>query len=295
MRIVPASVRSGVGASLALALAFASAAGASPQAATPARSAGKTGSVRVEYLPPKDPRHRELADSVRQRRVLERFAEVLSPVRLPKPLTLSFQGCDGESNAWYSPAKGKVIFCYEYVADLARIAKPAAEKGIDADEAREGAMAFVLLHETSHALFDILAVPLLGQEEDAADQVAGWMLLRAGRDVAHRALRAAAWMYLSEARARTTDESDLADVHGLNAQRYYNVLCLAYGSDAEFFGGIVHKGYLPADRAEGCEEEWQQVNYAAKALLLKHVDAATAARVRERYQKRWGEKLKGTR
>jgi len=73
------------------------------------------------------------------------------------------------------------------------------------------------------------------------------------------------------------------------------VLCLAYGSDPEFFGDVVKKGRLPQERAEGCEEEWGQVNYAVKALLMGHVDAEAAARIRARYQKRWGEPVKGAR
>ena len=284
------------GAALAAALGWAHAVGAAPVAEAPAgRPEGATGSVRVEYQPPKDPRHRELADSLRTRRALEPVAAVLGSIRLPRPLTLRLQGCDGESNAWYSPAQGAVIYCYEYVLDMWTKAPQAAEKGISADDARDGPFVFVLLHESSHALFDLLALPLLGHEEDAADQLAGWMLLRTGRDAALRLLRGAAWMYLREARARAPGEDDFADVHGLDAQRYYNVLCMAYGSDPEFFVNAVRKGHLPQERAEGCQEEWEQVDYAAKVLLQGHVDAKAMARVRERYQKRWGESVKGAR
>ena len=162
-------------------------------------------------------------------------------------------------------------------------------------DARDGALVFLVLHESSHALFDLLSVPLLGHEEDAADSVAAWMLLRAGREAALRSMRGAAWMYLRDSRARKADESDFVDVHALDAQRYYNVLCLAYGSDPEFFGAAVKRGRLPQERAEGCEEEWSQVNYAVKALLLGHVDAEAADRVRARYQKKWGERLEGAR
>ena len=49
--------------------------------------------------------------------------------------------------------------------------------------------------------------------------------------MAKRTLAAAAWMYRASAGTHGADESDFADVHGLDAQRYYNVLCMAYGSD----------------------------------------------------------------
>ncbi len=287
--------RRGARVALVVALVFASVAGAAPPAEAPKKPGprGATGSVRVEYLPPKDPSHRELAETLKKRHALDQVAEVLGTIRLPKPLTLRLQGCDGESNAWYSPSKVAVIYCYEFVADMWKKAPQAAEQGLSAEDAQEGPFVFVLLHESSHALFDLLGVPILGHEEDAADQLAGWMLLRTGRDAARRLGRGAAWMYLREARARAPGEDDFADVHGLDAQRYYNVLCMAYGSDPEFFANAVSKGHLPKERAEGCQEEWEQVDYAVNVLLQGHVDAKAMARVRERYQKRWGEQVKG--
>jgi hypothetical protein len=291
------SRRAGGAAGAALALAGALACAHAPAGAPSAgpADAAAPASVRVEYRPPRNPDHQALADSLRQRRALEPFAEVLGTLRLPRTLTLALRGCDGTSNAWYEPADATVTFCYEYVAEIARNAPKAAEQGISADDARDGPIAFVLLHETSHALFDLLAAPVLGHEEDAADQVAGFVLLGTGRDTARRLLTGAAWMYLRDARTHRADESDFADVHALDAQRYYNVLCLAYGSDPEFFGGIVRRGYLPAERAETCEEEWRQVEYAVKTLIQGKVDTEAMARVRARYQKRWGAPVKGAR
>lgn len=282
------------GATLALAGALAC---AHPSGTAPAGPAapGAPDSFRVEYRPPQDPAHQVLADSLRQRKVLETFADVLSVIRLPKPLTLVLQGCDGTSNAWYSPEKGAVIFCYEYVAEIVRGAPTTPAHGLTAEDARDGPIAFVLLHETGHALFDLLSVPLLGHEEDAADQIAGYVLARTGHETARRLLGGAAWMYGREAKRRTADQSDFADVHALDAQRYYNVLCLTYGSDPEAFVSLVKNGYLPEERAETCAEEWAQVDYAVSVLIKRHVDSEAAARVRARYQRRWGEPAKGAR
>ncbi len=256
-------------------------------AATPPRPSGRTGLVKVRYDQPKNPAHRQLYDHLRQRKVLEPFAEVLNTLRLPRPLTLVFRGCDGTSNAWYEPEDGEVIFCYEMVADSERAAAGAAAYGIPADVAADGPVAFVLLHESAHAVFDLLKVPILGREEDAADQVAAHVLLRTGTEVARRVLTGAAWMYKHDASARKVDESDFADVHGLDVQRFYNVLCMAYGSDAQAFGGLVEKGHLPKDRAEGCGEEFQQVSYAVRTLISKSVDAKAAQAARARHHSKW--------
>ncbi len=265
---------------LALSLAAASASAAPPPP-------GRTGQVRVEYAEPKDPAHRPLYDHLRQRKVLEVFAQVLGNVRLPTPLTLRFAGCDGESNAWYDADDHSVTFCYEFVADFEKAAPGAAQHGISREEAIDGAVAYVMLHECAHALFALLEVPILGREEDAADHVAAYILLRAGKGVARRALSGAAWMYKHDAAARKLDESDFSDVHGLDVQRFYNVLCIAYGSDPGAYTGMVERGYLPKDRAEGCHDEYEQVGFAVRKLIAKSLDVRAAERTRAQHKAKW--------
>lgn len=269
-----------------LSLLAASLALASPTPAAAPRDT-RTGLVRFAYDAPKDPAHRPLHDQVRARKVLETFAEVLGTVRLPRPLLLRFAGCDGESNAWYEPDDASVTFCWEFLADIERVADGAARYGISREDAIDGPTAFVLLHECGHALFDLLEVPILGREEDAADQVAAYVLLRAGKGVARRVLGGAAWMYKHDAAGRTLDESDFADVHGLDVQRFYNVLCMAYGSDPAYFADVVEKGHLPKDRAEGCHEEFEQVGFAVRRLIGGSLDPRAAKETRARHQRTW--------
>ncbi|HET8541136.1 MAG TPA: DUF4344 domain-containing metallopeptidase [Anaeromyxobacter sp.] len=269
-----------------LAASLAAAPGPGGPPSRPGR-APATGLVRVEYVEPTDPAHRAAYERLRDRKVLEPFAEVLGAVRLPRPLTLRFAGCDGEVNAWYDGADRSITFCYEFVADIERGAEGAAQHGVPREDAVEGPIAFILLHESGHALFDLLRVPILGREEDAADQVAAYTLLRAGKGVARRALGGAAWMYKRDAAGRKLDESDFADVHGLDVQRFYNVLCMAYGSDPGAFGGLVERGYLPKDRAEGCADEYAQVGFAVGKLISRNLDPAAAARTRAKHKARW--------
>ncbi len=260
---------------------------AAPAGAAPAAPEGRTGLVRFEYAQPKDPAHRPLYDHLRERKTLENFAQVLGAIRLPRPLTLRFAGCDGESNAWYDDADQSVTFCYEFVTDFEKAAAGAAAYGISHDDAGDGAVTYVILHETAHALFALLRVPILGREEDAADQVAAYTLLRAGKGIARRALSGAAWMYKHDASARTLDDSDYADVHGLDVQRLYNVLCIAYGAYPADYAGVVEKGYLPKDRADGCHDEYEQVAFAVRTLVSKSLDVRQAERTRAQHQARW--------
>jgi hypothetical protein len=63
------------------------------------------------------------------------------------------------------------------------------------------------------------------------------------------------------------------------AQRFYNLLCIAYGADPQLFGDFVEKGYLPKERAEGCKDEFQQVAYAYQTLIAPHIDPVLAKKI----------------
>jgi hypothetical protein len=68
------------------------------------------------------------------------------------------------------------------------------------------------------------------------------------------------------------EHSDFADIHGVAAQRFYNVLCIAYGAERDLFNDFVQKGLLPKDRAATCESEYRQIVRAYVDLVAPHVD-----------------------
>jgi len=74
-----------------------------------------------------------------------------------------------------------------------------------------------------------------------------------------------------------------ADEHGTPAQWFFNVLCLAYGADPKLFKDVVEKGYLPKDRAEGCESEYEEAAYAFNTLIKPHIDR----RLARKYYRSW--------
>jgi hypothetical protein len=57
-----------------------------------------------------------------------------------------------------------------------------------------------------------------------------------------------------------------ADEHGIPAQRFLNVLCIAHGADQKLFTDVVEKEYFPKDRAERCDGEYEQTAFAFKKL-----------------------------
>jgi hypothetical protein len=85
---------------------------------------------RVAYLyeEPKNAAHRSIYDRLKERQFLEKMSEFLSPLRLPRTLTLKVQGCDGHVNSYYW--NDNVIVCYEYLDMMLK----AAPKKATSDE-----------------------------------------------------------------------------------------------------------------------------------------------------------------
>ncbi|HYJ44806.1 MAG TPA: DUF4344 domain-containing metallopeptidase [Xanthobacteraceae bacterium] len=239
--------------------------------------------IQISYVPPKNPAHESLLRLLKEWQVLEKFKEFLSPLRLPRTLQLKVEGCDGVSNAWYED--DAITVCYEYMDDIWRNApQETTPAGVTRVDALIGPTLEVFLHEVGHAVFDYLGVPVLGREEDAADQFAAYLLLQFAKGDARRLIAGVAYTYKLDASKPSTHKNPFADEHGLPAQRFYNVLCIAYGADSELFADLVEKGYLPKERAEGCDGEYEQVVRAMTKLIRPYIDQARAKRVRS---KRW--------
>ncbi|MBO0758490.1 MAG: hypothetical protein J2P54_21775, partial [Bradyrhizobiaceae bacterium] len=233
----------------------------------------KTGQVRYEYRDPANAMQKNIRDRLQALRVLERLSEFLSPLRLPRPLTLTVQGCDGRVNAYYW--RDQVTVCYEYFNFLLKVApEMPTPEGLTRHEALAGMTADVFLHETGHAVFDMLEVPFLGREEDAADQFSAYVLLRRSKEDARRLILGVAYLGSKQAQQEMASMAQQADIHELPAQRYYNVLCMAYGDDPNLFADAIQYWHLPETRAKNCRYEYLRYQYAFHALIEPYVDLA---------------------
>ncbi|AWN40045.1 DUF4344 domain-containing metallopeptidase [Methylobacterium durans] len=244
--------------------------------------------IRIAYDVPKQAAALEIHRDLKARRVLEGLRDIVGMVRLPMPLTLRLSECDGEINAWYAPETRSVTVCYEYVQDLrARAPAEATPAGITRHEAIIGPLAQVFLHEAGHALFHLLDVPVLGREEDAADQLAALIVLRLRPVQARQIIKGSAFLFASYAADEKPDTAFLADHHGLSAQRLYNLLCLAYGSDKRAFAYLVERDELPKERAESCTAEYGQAVFAMDRLFHRHLRGGRMSREGVRRGFRW--------
>jgi hypothetical protein len=270
------SVSAAIGFALATTFAFIHSAQAAP----------KTTQIRIEYAEPKNAAHKPLYERMKDARVLEYVQSILGVIRLPRPLKIKLTGCEGISNAWYSD--DEITVCYEFVDDIYKNAAEAdLPVGITRQDTIVGPLVDVFLHEAGHAVFDYLKVPIFGREEDAADQFSAYIVLQYDKERARRLILGSAYQYRLD--VKTTDASmpvsKFADEHGLPAQRFYNVLCTAYGRDPKLFAELVTMKYLPESRAEQCEHEYEQVKYAFGKLITPHINRTAARKVlKKRYQ-----------
>ena len=170
--------------------------------------------------------------------------------------------------------------CYEYLADILKNApEDTLPSGITRQDAILGPFVDVFLHESGHAVFDLLEVPVLGREEDAADFFSAYIMPQLGKEEARRIILGSAYQYKADVLNPDVTLTKFADEHGLPAQRFYNVLCLAYGADQKLFSDVVEKGYLPKKRAEGCDVEYEETAFAFKTLIGPYIDKQLAKKV----------------
>lgn len=128
---------------------------------------------------------------------------------------------------------------------------------------------FVLYHEVAHLLFHQLDLPILGREEDAADNMATWTLLNMRTKAADRALADAAegWILSGIAYDSGGDEGDYAAGHSLDKQRAYQIVCLMVGMDETAFRPIANEYRMERDRQDSCHWDYDMVDRSIRALL----------------------------
>ena len=274
----------------AAAAAFAAVALAIPAAR--ATGEGSPGSIKISYDPPGNATLQHAYDTVRERNSLEMFQEIFSPFRLPEDLYIKMTNCNGVPNAYFSRESdvATIRICYEYLNQVYQMMpKGPTPEGITPREALVGQLLFAVAHEFGHAVFDLYNIPVFGRQEDAADQFATYFLLQFGGERAQRLIWGAAYSYdeflkvlqdkSKKAPKVTLPVAAFSSDHGAPEERFYNLVCIAYGYDSKMFAAAVEKDYLPDSRAKVCKFEYANLKYAVQATIMPHVDDAQCQRV----------------
>ena len=196
---------------------------------------------------------------------------------LPHDIPITLKEC-GEPTAFYSPNERAIVLCYEHIVEIEDIIferyEPEAhplnhtEGGTYSDVVWYDAVSFsdsvitwTLYHEVGHALIDIYDLPVVGMEENAADQIATILV----NDHYGNMMNNNVVTYWYELAPDNYHHHAYAGVHALDDQRAYNVACWVYGSDTTDPFELLN--FLPEYRAEWCEDEYSKAERSWNALL----------------------------
>jgi hypothetical protein len=249
--------------------------------------------IEISYVPPTNPNYQATYERLKKRQALEELSAFLSPIRLPYKLPIRMLEC-GSTNAYYVHGRG-LHLCYELLEFVSRIAPiDKTPEGFSRDDMIVGTFVQVALHEMGHAVFDVLQVPIFGREEDAADQISVFVMLQFGKSLARRVVTGSVrfWWATDAPMPRTA----FADNHGTNLQRFYNLICIAYGGQPDIFNDLVEggafrdlvaAGVLPRGRALRCGREYEQVGFAFAKTIWPHIDEDLLKKVQSIEWAKW--------
>ena len=184
--------------------------------------------------------------------------------RLPHDVPIFFFECN-MTNAYYEPNAKEIVLCYELVKQYHNIIYYAYSHTNDdyIGYATLSAVNYVFYHELAHALIDIYDLRITGLEEDVADQYSAYLIAEfsADENIASDQIQFAAIINgLSHSEAQF-QPSVFADTHSLSIQRYYNLMCYAYGNDPVYNASVLESPSFPGfdQRAPYCENEYAQI------------------------------------
>lgn len=159
------------------------------------------------------------------------------------------------------------------------VAAPCAAQDWDAlSEAQiaevNGSITTDLYHEMGHALIDIMELPVLGNEEDAADIMSVFLINALWEDEpAQQVMRASLATWAAIADSRGEGDPDWWDVHGPDQKRIATMGCLFYGAAPEARGDFAAELAIPENRAASCPDEYVQIEESWGGFFQELVDA----------------------
>lgn len=200
------------------------------------------------------------------------FAEVVPELNadftMPSEVLLTSANC-GQANAFYQPDSQRVIICAELVRDIHQRLENLGDDPALLGLALASQVVFVLVHEVGHALVHVLDLPIVGQEEDAVDQLATIFL---ADEPVLTMWAAEYWRGSSTGQAGRYVSAELfADEHDLNEQRFYNLACWNYGADPLVRSYVVQAAGLSVERAQRCASEYERMLSGWSRLLAPHL------------------------
>ena len=237
----------------------------------------------ADFLVPPTSSSSETAPAIYQ--ILKSAAAGLnSVISTDESIYLRYQPC-GIPSAFFHSQSQSIVLCEELVAQIVRFDLAPMASESTKNIAVVAVIRYVIFHEVGHALIDILDLPAVGREEDAADQLATLILaqstttspawavmyfLQSHHASAPKFLEQISALLLGSATTLYGEPSThYANEHALDAQRFYNIFCWTYGSDPTKNETLLPS--IPQQRAVRCPGEYQKLETAWESLLRPYL------------------------
>lgn len=217
-------------------------------------------------------RNQRIDDIVRSNYFFENLVTKFNnQLKLPNDVPVYVGDC-GFTNAMWQYDDNFLVICYELID--AHYVYFQNNFSYESDEELTNhvlsAVNWIVVHELGHAVIDIYDLPLLGPSEDTADALANILLISEGEDGVNSILSASDFFEILDKGVSSDEIVSIAsyDTHGLNVQRWTDMLCFIFGSDTSEYEWLVERGYLHPDKAVYCEKIFED-NFDGWAEQLK--------------------------
>ena len=197
------------------------------------------------------------------------IANLNEKIALPWDIVVSFEDCD-TPDAFYAPETRRLTVCYQLIDEYYDLFGRKIKDKTKLDDAVRGAVASTFFHELGHGLVDAWKVPITGKEEDAVDQLSTLILIKHTRNGEEMALDGAISFKLY-ADLEKGQKKIYWDEHSLDEQRFYDTICLIYGSNPDKYAYLVKENTLPEERAELCRDDYPKIANSWHQLLSSYI------------------------
>ena len=173
----------------------------------------------------------------------------------------------------YDPNENRIYLPYDFVADVTKRFKHDnyEETGVTIEQATQDAIIHTIFHELAHALIANFDLAITGKEEDAADELAGVLLIEHFEHGQEIALSAADLFDLESGDKESLEEVDFWGEHSLDSQRFYNTICLIYGSAPEQYAHLLDLLDISQDRGDLCIEDYGRAVRSWHTILAPYL------------------------
>ncbi len=207
----------------------------------------------------------EIKDSIEKSLVFERFIETLnSKISFTKDIPIIFNDCNGDTMLKFD-FDDTIKLCYD--------AGVGFKNTLRNNDKMINVMLFASMHELGHGL-DILYPQVKKIEltsEAKADEFAVYIFLNFWSS-GDKVILDAGENFLKSPPLVAA----LNDNHPSNLDRLDTLYCLVYGSDPNKYSYLVSEGWLPSLRANGCQNEYNQMNQKWNTALAPYIKSNKA-------------------